>query len=217
MTRHRLAAAVAFAALLPVARVNAQAWAYPAFQPPRVIPREYNFGIADADAGGPTLVFQWREQSGPRTQFSFDLGIADTEGRNSDLIAFGGIGLAQRLSSATNEVPFDFLLTGGVYLAVGDLTFFRLPVGVSLGHRFVLDGGMALTPYIHPRISLDVCNDCAGSDSDLGVSFDLGANFELSRSVSIRAAAVFAGDSSLDGDGFGVSLAWTPAGLSRRR
>jgi hypothetical protein len=216
MNRHRLAAAIVCAALLPLARSHAQAWAYPAFQPPRVIVREYNFGIADTDRGGSSLVFQWREQSGPATQFSFDVGIADTEGRDSDLIAFGGIALAQRLSAATNEVPIDFLLTGGVYLAIGDVTLLRLPVGLSLGHRFVLDGGFAVTPYVHPRVSLDICSDDCGG-SDIGLTFDLGANFQLSRSVSIRALAVFSGSDAFDGDGFGISLAWTPPSLARRR
>jgi hypothetical protein len=215
MTRYRLAAALGLAALFPMARAEAQAWAYPSFQPPRVIAREYNFGIADTDRGGSSLVFQWREQSGPATQFSFDVGIADTERRDSDLIAFGGVGLAHRLSSATSEVPIDFLLTGGIYLAIGDGTFFRLPIGLSLGHRFPLDGSMAITPYLHPRVSIDNCNDCGGSD--IGLTFDVGANFELSRTVSIRAAAVFAGSDTFDGDGFGVSLAWTPPTLSRRR
>jgi hypothetical protein len=177
--------------------------------------REYNFGIADTDRGGSSLLFQWREQSGPTTQFSFDLGIADTEGRNTDLIVFGGIALGHRLGSATDEVPIDFLLTGGVYLAIGDGSFFRLPVGLSLGHRFALDGSMALTPYVHPRVSIDVCNDCGGSD--IGLTFDLGANFELSRTIAIRAAAVFSGSDSFDGDGFGVALAWTPPALARRR
>jgi hypothetical protein len=214
MNRHRLAAALAFAALLPVGRAQAQAWAYPAFQPPRVIAREYNFGIADSDRGGATLVFQWREQSGPQTQFSFDVGIADTD--SDDLVAFGGVALGHRLSSSTNEVPLDFLLTAGIYLAIGDVTLFRLPVGVSLGHRFDLGGGMALTPYIHPRLSLDVCDDC-NDGSDLGFSFDLGASFQLSRSVSIRGAAIFGGDDSIDNDAFGISLAWTPPSLARRR
>ena len=206
---------LALAALVPAARSHAQAWAYPAFQPPRVIAREYNFGIADSDFGGATLVFQWREQSGPQTQFSFDLGIADSEIDDSDLVAFGGIALGHRLGTATNDVPLDFLLTGGIYLAIGEITLFRLPIGLSLGHRFDLGGGMALTPYIHPRVSLDVCNDCGGSD--IGLTFDLGANFQLSRSVSIRGAAIFGGDDSFDGEGFGISLAWTPPSLARRR
>ena len=212
MNRIRFAAALLVAVATP-AVCEAQAWAYPSFQPPRVMNREYNFGIADTDRGGSTLVFQWREQSGPNTQFSFDVGIADSEGRDSDIIAFGGIALGQRLGSATDEVPLDFLLTGGLYLAIGDGTFFRLPVGVSVGHRFDLAGSMAVTPYVHPRVSIDVCNDCGGSD--IGLTFDLGVSFEVSRTVAIRGSALFAGDDSFDGDGFGVSLAWTPAGLSR--
>jgi hypothetical protein len=80
-----------------------------------------------------------------------------------------------------------------------------------------MGSGMALTPYLHPRVSLDVCSDCGGSDSDIGLTFDLGLNFQLSRSVSIRGAAVFGGDDSFGGDGFGISLAWTPPSLARRR
>jgi hypothetical protein len=216
MKRQRLVAAISLAALLPVARSEAQAWAYPSFQPPRVIVREYNFGIADAGrSAGPSIVFQWREQSGPKSQFSFDLGLADTEGRDSDIILFGGVGLAHRLGNATDEVPLDFVLTVGLYLAIWDDALFRLPLGVSLGHRFDMGGGMALTPYVHPRLSIDVCNDCGGSD--IGLVFDLGADFQLSRSVAIRGAAVFAGDDTFGGEGFGVSLAWTPPSLARRR
>ena len=216
MTRTRFAAALLFAALTTGSRADAQAWAYPAFQPPRVITREYNFGIADADrGGGASIVFQWREQSGPKSQFSFDLGIADTEFGDDDLLMFGGIGFAQRLGDATNEVPIDFLLTAGAYLGIGDFTLFRLPVGVSVGHRFDMGGGMALTPYLHPRLTIDVCNDCGGSD--IGLIFDLGANFQLSRSLSIRGAAMFTGDDTIGGEGFGISLAWTPPSLARFR
>ena len=68
--------------MLPAA-AQAQAWAYPSFQPPRITTREYNFGFANSDRGGTSLVFQWREQSGPVTQFSFDVGIADPEGRTA--------------------------------------------------------------------------------------------------------------------------------------
>lgn len=215
MNRHRLAFALSIAALLPVSQSAAQAWAYPSFQPPRVITREYNFGIADADGGGASIVFQWREQSGVQSQFSFDLGIADTEGRDGDLILFGGVGFGHRLGAATNEVPLDFLFTAGAYLAIGDVTLFRLPIGVSMGHRFNLGDGMSLTPYVHPRVSVDICSDC-GDNSDIGLTFDLGANFQLSRSVSIRGAAMFSGSDYFD-EGFGISVAWTPPSLARRR
>ena len=214
MTRLRIAALVCLATLAPAVEARAQAWAYPSFQPPRLVSREYNFGIADADGAGTSLVFQWREQTGPRNQFSFDVGIADTEGQDSDVVAFGGVGIGYRLGSANSEVPLDFLLTAGIYLAISNDFFFRLPIGLSLGHRFDLDG-VAITPYMHPRLSLDFCDDCGGSD--IGLTFDLGANFEVSRTVAIRGALIFSGSDAFDNDGFGISVAWTPAGLARRR
>src|SRR5688572_31676437 len=75
----RLAAAAAVS--VPAAS-QAQAWAYPAFQPPRVTNREFNFGIADAGDAGTALVFQWREGLTPRTHMSFDGGFADPDGRD---------------------------------------------------------------------------------------------------------------------------------------
>ena len=33
-------------------RANAQAWSYPAFQPPRVVEREFNIGVADGGIAG---------------------------------------------------------------------------------------------------------------------------------------------------------------------
>ena len=64
---NRIPIAALLLSLTIPAIAEAQAWAYPSFQPPRVMNREYNFGIADTDRGGSTLVFQWREQSGPNT------------------------------------------------------------------------------------------------------------------------------------------------------
>lgn len=214
MKRLPVAVAVSLLAVASASSAGAQAWAYPSFQPPRVAVREYNFGVGDAGGPGISLVLQWREQSGPRSQFSFDVGIADTDRRDIDLIAFGGIGAATRLGSATSEVPLDFLLTGGIYLAIGDGTLLRLPVGLSMGHRFDLER-MALTPYMHPRLSLDMCSGCGGSD--LALTLDLGLNFEVSRTLAIRGAVVLTGTDSFDGDGFGLSLAWTPPALARRR
>jgi hypothetical protein len=178
--------------------------------------REFNFGVADAGRSGPTFVFQWREESGPRHQLSLDLGLADSDRRRTGLVLFGGGQYAFQMARSSSEVPLDFLFTLGAHLAVGDLTLFRVPVGLSIGHRFGLEGNLALTPYVHPRLSLDICNNCGGN-SDLAASFDLGANFEITRTMAIRVSALFTGSDSFDEDGFGVSLAWTPPGLARRR
>jgi len=207
-------AATAFLAVLDAPAVGAQAWSYPSFQPPRLTAREYNFAVADASHEGTSLVFQWREQAGPRNQLNFDAGLADPDGRNANLVLFGGVHGGWLLGSESAEVPLDFLLTAGAYVAIGDRTYFRVPVGVSVGKRFQFEGPVALTPYIHPRLSWDLCSGCG---DDLGVSFDLGASLELTRTIAIRASGLFSGSDSFGDDGFGVSIAWTPPTLSGLR
>ena len=47
-----------------------------------------------------------------------------------------------------------------------------LAVGIVVGHRFLLEGDLALTPFVHPRLSLDLCNDCASDDTEFGLVFE---------------------------------------------
>lgn len=210
-----LALALMTGAAAPLA---AQAWSYPSLQPPRTIVREYNFAVANSDGAGTTLMFQWREETGPRHQLSLDIGIVDPDRSGADLVAFLGGQYAYQIARSSAEVPLDFLFTAGAYLAGGELTLFRFPFGLSVGHRFELEDNMALTPYVHPRIGLDLCS---GSDdecpdrTEFAVTFDVGLNLELTRTVQLRASAIFASERSVDRDGFGVSLSWTPPSLVR--
>jgi hypothetical protein len=212
-------AALAAAALALPATAGAQAWAYPSFQPPRIIEREFNFGVADANSAGTTLFFQWREGLSPRTQLSLDVGFADPEGEGNGKLLLGGQ-FGWMLTQSTAEMPLDFLATGGINFAVGDGSdLIRIPFGVAIGHRFPLEGNFAITPYVHPRLSIDFCSECGteeDDESDLGIDFDIGASFEVSRSLSFRVSALFGwSDTFGDSDGFGISLAWAPAGLSK--
>ena len=215
----RLVTGAAVMALPVVA--GAQAWAYPAFQPPRVMNREFNFGVADAGDAGTSLIFQWREGLTSRTQLSLDAGFADPDGEGNGKLLLGGQ-FAALLTEAKPDMPLDFLLTAGLNFAAGDGSdLVRVPLGVSIGHRFPLDEGFAITPYVHPRLSLDMCTECSGRDgdessTDLGIDFDLGVNFEVTRRLSFRVSALIGGSDTFgDSDGFGLSLAWTPASLSR--
>lgn len=193
----------------------AQAWAYPSFQPPTVTSREFNFGIADAGNAGTSVLFQWREGFGARSQFSLDFGIADPDGRGLDNVVFFGGQYAYQIARASADVPLDFLFTAGAGIAGGNNTTLRVPVGVSIGHRFPLDGTVALTPYVHPRLSLDFCDGCRGDESQVGISFDVGANLEITRVLAIRGTAFFGGSDRFGEDGIGLSLVWTPPGLRR--
>ena len=207
-----IARLVALLSLVGASRAGAQAWAYPSFQVPRVTSREFNFGVADAGFSGTSLIFQWREQSGVKGQLSLDAGLADRDARNGSAQLFVGGQYAYQLARSNADVPFDFLFTAGANASFGDFSVLRIPVGLSLGHRFELDGGMAITPYIHPRVSFDFCSRC-NTETDLGVNFDLGGSFELSRALALRASMLFAGSEQFSHDGFGLSIAWTPPGL----
>jgi hypothetical protein len=194
-------------------RLQAQAWAYPAFQPPRITDREFNVGVADTRHVGTSVVFQWREQVGPRHQLSLDLGFADPDRRSSDAVVFLGGQYAYEITRATNLMPLDLLFTAGGNLAAGGGVVVRIPVGLVVGHRFPTEGEGAVTPFVHPRLVADLCSRC-DDKGDLSVVFDVGVNVELTSTVSVRGAATFSGAKAFDGDGFGLSLAWSPPRLS---
>jgi hypothetical protein len=207
-------------ALVPT-QLAAQAWSYPSFQTPRVSQRDFSVAVASAGDAGTSLVGQWREGIDPRSHFGVDFGIADPSGRASTRVLIGG-SYAYKLADARVDQPIDFLLTAGANGAFGGgSSLFRIPVGLSVGHRFPLDQGMAITPYVHPRVSIDVSRVSVGgesvSDSQIGVDFDVGASLDITRELALRASAVFSG-SDLgrgSGNGFGIALTWTPPMLSR--
>lgn len=191
-----------------------QGWTYPAFQPPRLEEREFNFGVADAGKGGTTLVAQWREFVATRSQFTLEAGLsaADKGGGN---VLIGAASLAYEAHRANDDVPLDFILTGGAGVALGDAAALRIPAGVAVGYRIELERDVSITPYVHPRLSLDFCSDCGSDEAAIGVNFDVGVNVDLSPHIAIRAAALFGGGSLFGQDGIGISLAWRPPGLRR--
>jgi hypothetical protein len=212
----RAALAVGFVA---PAALGAQAWAYPAFQPPRVMNREFNFGVADAGDAGTSLIFQWREGLSNRSQLGLDVGFADPKAKGNGKFLLGGQ-YAYLFTQGNAEMPLDFLGTAGIGFAFGDGgNLVRIPLGVSIGHRFALDQGFAITPYVHPRASIDICSDCSssgGNETDLGIDFDIGANFEVTKQLSFRVSVLFGGSDTFgDSNGFGISLAWSPPQLSK--
>ncbi|HEU4630025.1 MAG TPA: hypothetical protein VFS08_09760 [Gemmatimonadaceae bacterium] len=212
--RSRLAAVAFGAALLaPGVTAGAQTF-YPSFQPPRTVDREYNVAVADGD-DITSLLFQWREGWSPVSQLSLDVGVADPEAEDADVQLLLGGFYARQLARSSTDMPLDLLLTLGANSIIGDAFALEVPVGVSVGHRFPLDGPLAITPYLHPRVALQYCSECGDdgdSDTDLGVAFDLGVDFEVSPRLSLRGTFLFGDD---DADAIGFGLAWRPVGLRR--
>ena len=197
---------------LPPGGLAAQSGGSPSFQPPRITSRELNFGVSHFDGGVVSLLFQWREGIAPRLQLGLDVGLSDAGARRSDTQLFVGGSFGWELARESADVPLDFLLTGGVFVGGGNYSVLRIPVGVSVGHTFLLDRNLSLTPYVHPRVAIESCKGC----SDLAVDFDVGGNLQLSRLLALRVSGVFGSSDSAGHDGFGISLAWTPPGLRKQ-
>jgi hypothetical protein len=201
--------AVVTLALLPLS-LAAQAGFTPSFQPTRIAEREYNFGLVDWNRGS-ALLFQWREGLGnARTQFTADLGISDGNGAaNDDGALLMGGSFHYQLMQATDDIPFDMVLGVGLGLTTGSrYDAVRLPVGVAIGHRFPLEGSLAVTPFVHPRLSLDRVKDGARSSTDTNIDFDIGGTLEINEQMQVRLAATLG-----NSDAVGVSFVWLPRGL----
>ena len=199
-------------------RADAQASNYPSMQVPTASTRDYTAAVSSG--AGTTALFQWREGWAPRRHWQLDAGLIDRKG-SDNLSLFVGAGIGQELANASGDQPLDLLFTAGAGAAFGGgSTVVRLPVGVSIGHTFDLEQGVALTPFVHPRASLDVASGKrgdAGSRSEVSLNFDLGVNLQVNRQFAVRAAAAFTG-SELAGaqDSFAIGFNWTPAPLVRR-
>ncbi|MBI2407623.1 MAG: hypothetical protein HYV19_04930 [Gemmatimonadetes bacterium] len=207
-----------FSLCLIPALAYGQSYTYPSFQLPTLVEREYNFVAADGGRAGATLLFQWREAVSPLWQVGVDAGLADPDGNASSRLVLGGH-VARQLTRATADFPFDVALTGGLgFSGVDGHNVWRIPLGASVGHRFALDGAMSVTPFVHPRLSIDRCNDCRAGDSGgkLNVAIDLGGSLQVTDQVALRIAATAAGSDYLgSGNGLGLSVAWTPKGLRK--
>ena len=205
-------ALAALIVVLPPA-LGAQAANYPSLQLPTASSRDYTAAIASGS--GTLAIFQWREGAGAGMHLGLDAGVADYSG-NDNLNLFVGGSIGREMLRATGDQPLDLLLTGGAGVGFGGgSTVFRVPVGVSVGHTFDLDQGMSLTPYVHPRLSIDICDDCGvrgNNRSELSLNFDLGVNFQVNPQFGLRAAVSLSGSDFFGDDSFGLGFNWKPTG-----
>ena len=196
--------------------VTAQASNYPSLQLPTASIRDYTGAIASG--AGTSVLFQWREGVASAMHLGLDVGLTDRKG-SENLLGFIGGSIGSELLRAQGEQPLDMLLTGGLGFAFGGgATIVRVPLGVSLGHTFALEEGMALTPYVHPRVSLDLCSDCGrrgNRRTELSLNFDVGVDFRVNQKFSVRVAGAFSGSDFFgNNDSFAIGLNWRP-GLVR--
>ena len=217
MSKLHLALVACASSLIAAAPASGQAWNYPSFQPPVIVPRTFSFAIGSGGDYGTSILAKWQEGLGEDLTVSADLGIADP-GDGADARFFLGGSGGIRVVRSTVDLPIDLAVTGGAYLSFGDdVTLFRFPIGATLGHRFPLERQLAITPYVHPRVSIDFATGDGESETSTGLNFDLGSEFEFTRQLAARLSLVFGEVSEGDNEvGFAFGLAWRPPRLGTR-
>ena len=179
--------AVAAAALSAFA-ASAEAQVFtPSYQSPVVM---NDIGVYLSDGPGDmALEGIWR--SGP---LGLRLGYVDAD--PDGLLSVGGE------VRVPLTAPIDIAFTAGAQGIIGDVDALGLQAGLSLGQRFV-NPGIALTPYIHPRIAL-IDGFAPDDDWETELLAELGLDAEFSQNLILRLSVGLSDDTP----DVGVGLAW---------
>lgn len=193
---------VAAVVALSAADVAAQETGTPMFKAPYRAFNSHEFGVAFSDPGSAASYALEGFYSYGRGNNDFGLraGIQDPEGGGDTNILLGG-NFRTRVLSYSESFPLDGALTVGAGINLGDGDdLIYLPVGVTLGRRFELEGSRTtFTPYAHPVI-VPVLGASGGSD--VGFALGLGVDLRFSQSLAVR---VSGGVGDLEGVGIGLT------------
>jgi len=202
--RRNLSGGILVAAMvaLSAAEVAAQETGTPMFKAPYRAFQSHEFGGAFSDPGeGVDFALEGFYSYGRGTNdFGFRAGFANPEGAGDTRLLLGG-NFRTRVLNYSESFPLDGALTlgAGINLGDGDDAIY-LPIGVSLGRRFELEGSRTtFTPYAHPVI-VPVLG-AAGGD-DVGFALGLGVDLRFSQSLAVR---VSGGIGDLEGVGVGLT------------
>jgi opacity protein-like surface antigen len=202
--RRSLCAGILVLALLAGAagRSAAQETGTPIFKAPYRAFTSHEFGVSLSDPGeGISLALEGFYRYGKdANDFSIRGGFADLNGSGGTRLLLGGDFRTQVLSYS-ESFPLDGSLTLGIGANVGDgPDAYYIPVGISLGRRFELEGSnTTFVPYAHPVI----VPTFGGGDSHVNFALGLGVDIRFSESWAVRASGGIG-----DIDGVGISVAY---------
>ncbi len=180
---------------------SAQETGTPIFKAPYRAFDNHEFGASLSDAEGIDFAVEgfYRYGRGP-SDFSVRAGFADVEGGGDAAFLIGG-DFRTSVVSYSDAFPLDGALTlgvGGIF-GEGDDRFL-IPVGVSLGRRFDVEGSeTTFVPYVHPVI----VPSFGGDDSDVDFALGLGVDVRFSDEWAVRASGGIG-----DIEGVGISLTY---------
>jgi opacity protein-like surface antigen len=193
---------VAAFVVLGAGQLAAQETGTPIFKAPYRPFTSHEFGASLSDPGSAAdFALEGFYSYGRGTNdFGFRVGFADGAGALETRFLLGG-NFRTRVVSYSESFPLDGALTVGFGGQLGDgPDLFFLPVGISLGRRFELEGSnTTFTPYAHPVL----VPTFGGGDDDVGFALGLGVDIRFSESWAVRASGGLG-----DLEGVGVSLTY---------
>jgi hypothetical protein len=174
----------------------------PIFKAPYRAFTSHEFGASLSDPGeGVSLALEGFYRYGrAANDFSIRGGFADLNGSAGTRILLGGDFRTQVLTYS-ESFPLDGSVTLGLGANVGDgPDRYFIPVGISLGRRFNLEGSnTTFVPYVHPV----VFPTFGSGDSDVNFALGLGVDIRFSDQWAVRASGGLG-----DIEGVGVSVAY---------
>ena len=179
---------------------EAQETGTPVFKAPYRHFENHEFGLtfSDYEAVSGALEGSYTYGVG-KNDFGVRGGIADPAGEGDTRVLLGG-SFRTRIVEYSESFPLDGALTVGLgaNLGSGD-DLFLIPVGVSLGRKFDMEGSnVTFTPYAHP-----VLVPVLGSgDSDVEFALGLGVDVRFSERWAAR---VSGGIGDIEGVGLGIA------------
>jgi hypothetical protein len=132
--------------------------------------------------------------------FGLRAGFENLEGDADTRILLGG-DFRTRVLRASERFPVDGALTLGFGLNAGDgPDVVLIPIGLSLGRRFVLEGSkVSFVPYVHPIIAPAF----SSGDSEVDLAFGLGVDVRVASTVDFR---VSGGLGDIEGIALGIAV-----------
>jgi hypothetical protein len=177
----------------------AQETGTPIFRAPYRAFDSHEFGASVADPENATIALEGFYRYGKnQNDFGIRGGFADSDG--SDTIFLIGGDFRTQVLSYSETFPFDGALTvgfGGIFGEGDDV--FLLPVGISLGRRFDVEGSSTtFVPYVHPNII-----PTFGGSDDIQFALGLGVDVRFCDRWAVRASGGLG-----DIEGVGISVAY---------
>jgi hypothetical protein len=203
--RRRLCGGLLVAALVMMAAdgLAAQETGTPMFRAPYRAFTSHEFGVAFSDPGKAAswALEGFYSYGRGSNDFGIRAGFEDPEGAGDTRLLLGG-NFRTRILNYSESFPLDGALTVGAGINLGDGDdLIYLPLGITLGRRFELEGSKTtFTPYVHPTL-LPVLG--ASDGDDVGFALGLGVDLRFSQQWQARVSG-----SVGDLEGVGIGLAY---------